>query len=87
LKGKGSVTFNECHSTHRDHKSDGSPVIDADNGALTVNACDFMDEGKAQIRLGKNLKAGIISSNRMRGGIRIGNQSPGNFEIGLNVGM
>lgn len=87
LKGKGAVTFNECHFTNWDHKGDGSPAIDADSEALTVNACDFMDEGKAQIRLGKNLKAGIISSNRMRGGIRIENQSPGKVETGLNVGM
>jgi len=86
LKGSGQATFNECHFISWDRKGDGSPAILADNNGLTVTSCDFMDSGAKQIILGENLKAGIIATNRMRGGVKVENKSKGKVEMGLNVG-
>ena len=85
IHGSGHVTFNECHFTNWDHKGEGKPAIFADGNGLTVSSCDFMDAGKKQITLGPNSKASIITSNRMRGGINVENNSKGKVEMGLNV--
>lgn len=86
IKGKGHVTFNGCHFILWDRKKEGLPAILADGEGLTVIGCDFMDAGGKQIVLGENVRAAIISSNRLRGGINIENKSKGKVEMGLNVG-
>ena len=44
-----------------------------------------MDEGKAQIELGKDVKAAMIVGNRLRGGEKIKNSSAGDVQMGLNA--
>jgi hypothetical protein len=85
IKGSGYVTFNECHFTSWDTKSQNQPAILADGKGLTVSSCDFMDSGKKQIILNENLKAAVIMGNHMRGGIKVENKSKGKVEMGLNV--
>lgn len=85
VKGSGHVFFNECHFNGWDQAGKGDPCIMADGNGLTVSACDFMDAGKKQIALGPNSRAVVIMGNRLRGGMKIDNQSKGKVEIGLNV--
>ena len=86
IKGKGQAIFNSCHFIGWDQKKAGDPAIFADGSGLIVTACDFMDgSNKKKIVLGENLKSAIITSNRMRSGINIENNSKGKVEIGFNV--
>ena len=87
LRGGGHVTFSACHFAGWDRNKDGEPAIYADCDGLTVSACDFMEEGKRQITLGPNLRAGIIMGNRFRGGEKVTNNSPGEVQMGLNAGQ
>jgi len=87
LKGGGQVTFNACHFSGWDRKDQGEPAISADCNGLTVSSCDFMEEGKAQIALGPQVKAAVIMGNRFRGGQKVKNESKGDVQIGLNTGQ
>jgi len=84
LKGKGQITFDNCHFSEWDKLKEGAPCIDADCEGITVTGCDFMDRGEEQIVLGNNVRSAIITSNRLRGGKRIVNNSKGSVNIGLN---
>lgn len=85
LEGSGQHSFSNCHFTGWDQKGSGAPCIRASNGGLSVQGCDFMDEGKAQIELGKDVKAAMIVGNRLRGGEKIKNSSAGDVQMGLNA--
>jgi len=85
LAGKGQVIFTACHFNGWDRLKKGDPCIYAKRGGLTVTGCDFMDEGKKQIRLGRDLEAAAIFGNQLRGGAKITNASKGDVQIGLNT--
>lgn len=85
LEGKGHVFFEGCHFSDWDIAKSGAPCIQADCDGLTVTGCDFMAPGKKQITLGPNVNAAIITSNRLRGGIQIENNSKGDVQTGLNT--
>lgn len=87
LHGGGQVTFSACHFAGWDRRDQGEPAIYADCDGLTVSSCDFMEEGKRQITLGPKLRAGVIMGNRFRGGEKVQNESPGEVQMGLNVGQ
>ena len=84
LRGNGQTTFDNCHFNSWDQNNIGAPAIRASAGGVTVNSCDFMDAGKNQIVLEKEVESAIISSNRLRGGQKIDNQSQSDAQIGLN---
>jgi hypothetical protein len=86
LRGRGQTTFSGCHFTGWDGLGKGSPAIDARSGGLTVSACDFMETGKQQVRIGPDVEAAVVVGNRCRGGVKIGNKAKDRAEIGLNVG-
>lgn len=85
IKGRGHTSFSQCHFTAWDRMKTGEPAIRTGGSGLTVTGCDFMDAGLNQIALEEGVKAAVITSNRMRGGIKIENKSKGKVEIGLNV--
>ncbi|GMW00890.1 MAG: hypothetical protein AMXMBFR84_20270 [Candidatus Hydrogenedentota bacterium] len=85
LEGKGHTFFEACNFSDWDKAKTGAACIVANNDGLTVTGCDFMAEGKAQIQLGENVQAAIITSNRLRGGAKIENLSKGDVQIGLNT--
>jgi hypothetical protein len=85
LAGKGHVTFTGCHFNGWDRLKKADPCIYAKRGGLTVSGCDFMDEGKKQIHLGRDVDAAMIFGNRLRGGAKITNASKGDVQIGLNT--
>jgi outer membrane murein-binding lipoprotein Lpp len=84
LAGKGTTSFENCHFIAWDQKKTHAPAILAKSGALTVTGCDFMDGGKNQITLEKDVESAIIVANRLRGGEKIINNSGGDVQIGLN---
>jgi hypothetical protein len=88
LEGKGTVTLTATHFHQWDQAGQGKPCIDARNGALILNSCEFMGEGSnaPHIRLGAELDSAVIMGNRFtHGGIRIENQSKGDVQILGNV--
>lgn len=85
LAGKGQTSFSNCHFIGWDQTRAGVPAIRAIGGGLSVNGCEFLDAGKAQIVLGPGVEAATIVGNRFRGGQKIVNTSRGSVEIGLNA--
>ena len=85
LEGKAQTSFVNCHFISWDQQKTNAPAILARKGGLTVTACDFMDQGKNQITLEKDVESAIITSNRLRGGIKITNTSPADPQIALNT--
>lgn len=92
VEGRGTVFFNSCHFSRWDRVREGYPAIDADNARLIVTGCEFYadqgDDGLKKVRLGPNVKAAIVSSNVMQGGVVIQNDtsSEADVQIGLNTG-
>lgn len=84
LHGSGQISFDNCHFTMWDLKNNGAPAIAADCEGVAVRNCDFVDAGKQQIQIGRNVKSAVICGNRLRGGVRIEAESNENFAIGLN---
>ncbi len=84
LRGRGQTTFTACHFTAwARHDKDAYAII-AESGGLTINGCDFVDAGKNQIELKKDVESAIITANRLRGGEKIKNDSAGDVQMGLN---
>lgn len=86
LRGPSQTTFTACHFTAWARQNKESPAIIAEAGGLTVNGCEFVDEGKNQIELKEKVESAIITANRFRGGEKIRNGSAGEVQIGLNTG-
>jgi hypothetical protein len=74
-----------CHFTGWDHDGKSTPCIRASGKHLTVNGCEFMDEGKRAITLEKGLKAATILGCTFRGANPIEDQSGADVKIGLNT--
>jgi hypothetical protein len=85
LEGTGHVFFEGCHFSDWDMTGEETPCIEANCQGLTVTGCDFMAQGKKQVHLGPQVDAAIITSNRLRGGAAIHNDSKGDVQIGLNA--
>lgn len=86
LAGSGHTTFNGCHFIDWDKAGRGSPCIDMRTGGATICGCDFMDAGKAQIRIAAEVDAALVYGNRLRGGERIENLAGAKAQVALNVG-
>lgn len=71
LRGKGQVSFSNCHFISWDQKKTQAPAILAEAGGLSVIGCDFMDAGKPQITIGAGVESAELMGNRYRGGARI----------------
>jgi hypothetical protein len=74
-----------CHFTGWDAAGQGAPCLQANGGRLIVNGCEFMDEGKLAIGLGKGLVAATITGNLLRGEEAIRDHSEANVQIGFNT--
>ena len=86
LRGRGNVTFDNCHFTGWAQADKNAPCIRADAGGLTISASEFLDAGKQHISLGEGVESAIIMGNRFRSPARIDNKSKGDVQIGLNTG-
>jgi hypothetical protein len=85
LSGSGQVFFEGCHFAGWDNPGAGEACIQANCDGLTVTGCDFMAAGKKQVALGPDVKAAIITSNRLRGGMAVENHSSGDVQIASNA--
>jgi Pectate lyase superfamily protein len=85
LEGRGHTTFNGCHFIGWAHRDPSAPAIHARSGGLTVTACDFMDAGKVQLIIERDVEAALIHANRLRGKERITDHTAGHAQIGLNA--
>jgi hypothetical protein len=86
LRGKGNVTFENCHFTGWAQSDKNAPCIRADAGGLTMHACEFVDRDKPHIALGEGVESAIVVANRFRSPARIDNKAKGDVQIGLNTG-
>lgn len=84
LAGKGLVSFDGCHFTSWDTAKKQSAAIHANNHAIAIRNCDFVEAGKKQIALGDSVQSAIITGNRLRGGSRIEGVKNDRFVIGMN---
>jgi hypothetical protein len=88
LDGTGTVTLTATHFHQWDQRGEGKPCIEARNGSLILQGCDFMEPGNASphIRLGKGVKSAALIGNRFQGGaIRIVNESAGDVQLVGNL--
>ncbi|HEY2081453.1 MAG TPA: hypothetical protein VGI88_01620, partial [Verrucomicrobiae bacterium] len=85
LEGTGHTFFNGCHFIGWGQRDTKAPAIHAKAGGLTVTACDFMDLGKTQITLEKEVDAALVYGNRLRGSELIVNYAGGLAQISMNV--
>jgi hypothetical protein len=85
LAGTGHTTFNGCHFIGWGQKDLKAPAIHAHRGGITVTACDFIDLGKSQMTIEKDVDAALIYGNRLRGKELITNHAGAKAQIALNV--
>ncbi len=85
LDGTGHTTFAGCHFIGWGQRDKTAPAILARRGGITVNGCDFMDLGKAQITIESEVDAALIYGNRLREKELITNRAGDKAQIGMNV--
>jgi len=85
LEGRGHTTLLGCHFTDWGRRDAAAPAIDHRSGGLSVNACDFAAEERAQIRVARDVDAAVIVGNRFRGQERVLNEARERAQIGLNA--
>ncbi|GMV64510.1 MAG: hypothetical protein AMXMBFR75_03160 [Candidatus Hinthialibacteria bacterium] len=88
LGGKGTVTLTATHFHKWDQEGQGKACIQALDGSLILNGCEFMGEGIAapHLLLGEELQSAVILGNRFtHGKMRIENNSQGDVQILGNV--
>jgi hypothetical protein len=83
--GPSTLMLTACHFTGWDAAGQGAPCLQANGGRLIVNGCEFMDEGKLAIGLGKGLVAATITGNLLRGEGAIRDHSEAHVQIGFNT--
>ena len=85
LEGAGHTTFSGCHFIGWGQRDKAAPAIHARSGGLTVTACDFMDRGKAQIKLEAGVEAALVFGNRLREKELITNLAGSCAQVAMNV--
>jgi hypothetical protein len=87
IRGGGHVTFTACHFTAWGQTRPDAYAIVAESGGLTVNGCEFLDEGedKRHILLEEDVEAAVVVGNRFRSEMRIENNAEGEVAIADNV--
>ncbi len=83
--GNSTLVLTSCHFTGWAQAKKDAPCIRASGGRLIVNGCEFMDAGKAGIRLEKGLKAATIFGCTLRGAQAITNDSGADVQIAANA--
>ena len=70
-----------------DDNGTNSPCIDVQGGAALIQACDFFDAGKPQLRVDAKAAGVTISGCRLQGGERfeIADEAKRNVQAGLNL--
>jgi hypothetical protein len=87
LGGQGTTTFVGCHFAGWGKDGTNAPCIDLQSGAALIQACDFFDAGKPQLRVDAKAAGVTISGCRLQGGERfeISGEVKGHVQAGLNL--
>jgi hypothetical protein len=85
LEGHGPVQFSACHFSGWDRQETGAHCIDANNRRLILTGSDFITERRDHqvLRLGPRLRAAVVTSNTMPGGVHITNDASPRAQIVL----
>ncbi len=83
LDGKGTVSLNQCNF-HNYGKPAHAFTLECKGGDITIQGCRFGND-RPDIKLGKNVKTAIISTNRFLKKKEILNDCKGEVAEGLNV--
>jgi len=83
INGTGSVSFIGCSFVQWNADNTGRHAIQANEGSLIVQGCDFQMAGP-QVSIGPGVKRAVITGNLISGPVLIDNKSTGNVQIGLN---
>ena len=84
VDGNGTVSLSQCNFLNWQPERTGAYTIDVRGGDITVDGCRFAVDAP-DIRLGKDVKSGIIMGNRFKGNTEVENLSEGDVQEGLNV--
>ncbi len=89
LEGQGTVIFSTCHFSGWALDGSQAPCMDIRDGAALIQACEFMEEGKTQIRVGPQADGVSIGTCRFRGGekIEVAEEAKDRVEKTGNLGM
>ena len=82
------MSFTGCEFVQwDDQKKDGRAAIEVEAGSIILSGNSFADQGKRQVRLGKNVKKAIIFGNLVAGAKNITVDDPKAtvVEMGLNA--
>jgi hypothetical protein len=74
IAGRGTVGFSDCTFVQWDRNKEGRSAIQAEEGTLLVNGCEFRED-KPQIELGGQVRRAVISGNVFTGKPRLTNNS------------
>jgi hypothetical protein len=85
LAGTGHTTFTGCHFIGWAQHDLKAAAIHLKRGGVTVNGCDFMDLGKAQLFIEEGADAALIYGNRLRGKEMITNHAGNRTQMAMNV--
>ena len=85
ISGAGHTTFSNCHFIGWGQRDKKAPAIHARRGGLTVNGCDFMDLGKAQLTIEPEVDAALVYGNRLREKELIVNRAGSRAQVAMNV--
>ncbi|MBI5093812.1 MAG: hypothetical protein HZB26_15405 [Candidatus Hydrogenedentes bacterium] len=85
LKGKGHVSFDNCHFITLDPQNTATINLLASGGSLSVMNCLFKDVNRTHVDLEPGVRSAVIVGNTFDGKAKIVNNSKGNVQIGLNA--
>ncbi len=84
ISGRGTVGFSDCTFVQWDRDREGRYAIQADDGTLLVQGCEFQED-RPQIELGRDVRRAIVSNNIFTGKRRIADDSKYSVDVHDNV--
>jgi hypothetical protein len=85
LRGKGHVSFDNCHFITLDPLNTGTVNLRASGGTFAVNNCLFMDTGRTQVLAEASCAGGIVLGNTFQGKTSIENRIGERLQQGFNL--
>ena len=87
LEGKGTTIFQSCHFAGWANDGSNAPCVDIRSGVALIQACDFANTNKPQLKVGPKAEGVSISGCRLRGGQRfeVADEARQAVQAGLNL--
>ncbi len=84
IAGTGTVGLSDCTLVQWGGEQGDRAAIQAQSGTVIIRGCEFRQD-RPQVQLGPSVTRAVIAENVFKGPPRIGNDSKGNVQIGLNA--